>query len=224
MSESERVVTEKKESLWGSLKGLVLEEVPDTAPAATPAPAPVAAPPPPSHASGGPAMVPRLQTVDPAVRKLLERDVNEAAKPAYSEFVKLQDSLAPVLPDESTRFKAVLAALTPNGHSVDQVLVDIDECFQALDKKEADAAAAAAKMREQRVGSRQTEVEKLTAQIEDLKAQIAKHEVARERLQAEIHSEVADLEQREAEFAAAIHAYRSELTERKNKILRLKGA
>lgn len=214
-------MTDKKESgpglfgrLAGGLAGLVVSE--ESTESAEPAPAPV-------QSTPAIPFVPAAThgQADPQIRKVLERDVGEAAKPAYSQFLVLQEGMTAVLPNEQLRFQAVLAALGSQGHSIKQVLVDIDECFQALDRKEAEAHKAAADARASRVGTKQEQIVSQTKEIEGLKAKIAEIEVARARLQGEVEAEVRDIESAESRFMATSLSYRQELTDKKAKITAL---
>jgi predicted nucleic acid-binding Zn-ribbon protein len=204
--------TAKSSGFLKGLKGLVFEDAPEqstTKSAAPPPPAPVVL------QQVTPAVA---AAVDPEVRKVLDRDVGEAAKPAYSEFTSLSQSMAAVLTDERVRFQAVLAALASKGHTVEQVLIDIDECNQALDKKEAEAAKAAAQARATRVGAREAEIANVNKRIGELTVAMTDLQAQKEKLEGEVASEVADLQAAEGRFSGTVAAYRAELSALKTKI------
>ncbi len=194
---------------FGAIKGALFEETPGTAPVAAPVAAPVIAAAPPRIVAA---------EVDPQVRAVLERDVGEAAKPAYSEFLLLSQSLAAVLPDESLRFKAVLAALASKGHTIQQVMIDIDESLAAVAKKEGEMQKAAAQARASRVGTKETEIARLKQEVINLQAEIEATAAEAAALQAEVTTEMTDIEATEARVAGTVAAYRRELTDLKNKI------
>ncbi len=213
-----------KKGLFGSigsaLKSAVFEEVPDAPPSAQVAPQRAAAPPPVVVKRPVVTVAPAAAAaIDPEVRKLLDRDVQLAAHPAYTEFIKISDSLAAILPDEELRIKAALAAIKANGMTTENILVDIEECFAALDKKTADVAKAAAKERTDRVGGRENELKRINETLDKLTAQIAELEAQKDKLADEIVAETDQIEQAELRFEATVDAYRAELTDKKNKIL-----
>ncbi len=193
-------------SVLGYLKNMVVEEIPE------PVPAPVAAIPKPQIVSVTP------EDIDPAIRKLLEQEIQVAAHPAYSQFLTISNSMAAVIADDTTRFRATLAALAPQKVSVTDILLDVDECIQALDKKEREAAAASAKTRQTRIGAKESELKTALANRARLEQELAKCHQDCARLEAEISEETRKIADTEAQFAAAIATYRKELNERKSQI------
>ncbi len=193
-------------SVLGYLKNMVIEEVPETSKAAPPLPPKPTIP------------VPSPESIDPAIKKILEQEVQLAAHPAYSQFLSLSESMSTVIPDENTRFRAALAALAPQNIAIKDILFDVDECIQALDKKEREATAASAKARQARVGSREAELKNIRLTAARLQDELAKANADSARLEAELADEVRKIEETEAQFAAAITSYRKELNERKDRI------
>jgi hypothetical protein len=217
--------------LFGAIKGALFEESPDApeskpAPAPQrPAPTPAYAPPPQGYAAPQAYVPPGQAPADPEIRKVLEVDVQAAAKPAFSQFETMSASMAPVIPDEFTRFRAVLAALTPQGVTLDAIIFDVDECLQALDKKEQEASKAAEAARKKHVGALEQAVADKRQRIAALKAEMAQLEATAAHDEASIASESAHIESTQRSFTATVAQFRAELLAKKQQISRLgKGA
>lgn len=218
----------QKSGLGGFIKGLVFDTEPETTQAqqAQPEPPPAQAfswarPPGAGSVSFYPPVPPA--TADPQIRKVLENDINEAAKPAYSEFAAATASLVAVIPDEGMRFKAALATLAPRSLTLAQVLTDIDECLVALDQKEKENAVASAKAREQRVGGREVRSAEIVKQVDQLNQQIVNLQTEHAQIQGEIATETAAITSVDERFRGTVAAYRQELQDRKIKIQTLGG-
>lgn len=219
---SEKETSEKQGGFLSGLKGLLFEEDgpkgPEKSGGEPVKSAKSTAPPRPAPAPSRPS-APKVS--DPRIREMLERDVHLAAQPAYSEFVKIEEGLRPIIPDEGTRIRAALASLTAskdNEYDFEAVIFDVNECLEALDKKEAEAQAAAEEAVTKRVGQRERKVEDLGQQIqakrtemEGLERAIAKLEVERDREQQAISQDRHEIETTHARFADEVKLYRSEL-------------
>ncbi|MFI5296487.1 MAG: hypothetical protein ACHREM_00195 [Polyangiales bacterium] len=133
MTEAAKAGTGK--GIWGALKGLVSEEVPD--PVATPAaptpPGPGARmtplPPAPAAVAAAP--------VDQAALAKLEGLIEAARPAAYVAFMTKYDELEGVVTDETTRFRAALKT----SHTTQAQLLDaLGTMLDAADKASADFA------------------------------------------------------------------------------------
>ena len=159
-----------------------------------------------------------VKDADPKIRQMLEAQIDLAAQPAYSEFITAADSLASILPDENTRYRAALETISSKGHTVDKVLFDVDECLEALDKKEKENAAALASAREKKIGTREAQLAQLGLQAIELTAQLTALELNRQRIAEEIRTEESGLLETNVKFQATVKAYRVELQNRRSKI------
>lgn len=164
-----------------------------------------------------------IPTIDPKIRTLLEKDINEAALPAFSEFTIASTAMADVIVDERTRFQAAMKTVIARGLTREQVLIDIDECLQALDKKEQENKDGADKAREQKVGVKTNKLASVNTELDALRDQIVSKELDRDRLQEEIEKETNSIEQTELAFTSTLSQYRQDLLDRKQKIQSLTG-
>lgn len=158
---------------------------------------------------------------DPAIQKILEADINEAAKPAFSQFSLTEQSMAGVLHDERTRFQAAAAAIKAQGHTVESVLTDVDECLQALDKKERENAGEAAAARERKIGAKKNQLASINQTIEELQERLKTANQDAAKLLQDIETDEAQIAETEARFGATCLAYRTKLNETKSKIASL---
>jgi hypothetical protein len=216
--------------LWGALKGAIFEDdgkdegdepTPKPRPPATAAaPPPVAAAPPPIYAPPG-AIPP-----DPANRAILEKDVKVAAAPALTALDATCESMVAAIPDEGTRIRAGLAVIKAQGHTYEQVVIDADECLQALDKKSAENQAAAQAAIQKKVGAREAALGEIDqsiaakrAQIEQVQREIAELEARKVQETSAIAVDRQAIETKNASFNATLAAYRAEIEDKKRKIL-----
>lgn len=210
----------KTGGLLSGLKGLVFEDEPEkpqaaSAPPVTPKPAVVKGTVPTS-----------VEEVDPQIRSLIEADVGQAAKPAYSEFKTIEESLRPVIPDEAMRFKAAITMVTSQkGQKAEQILVDVEECLAAVAGKETEADKAAEVARRQLTDQSGKESAARRQRIAELQQELAKLEVAEDRHQADVEKKLAEINSTHQKFSQGVDAYRAELNAVKNKLTaNLKGA
>jgi predicted nucleic acid-binding Zn-ribbon protein len=126
--------------------------------------------------------------------------------------------MANVIPDEQMRFRAALAALAPQGFGTKNVIFDIDECLQVLDKKEREAQTASASVRDAAIGSRLKERAALEKTAAELRAELERVSVKTATIISEIAEEERRIQSNEARFAAAVAAFRQELLDKKNSI------
>lgn len=158
---------------------------------------------------------------DPTIQKILEADIQEAARPAYTQFSITEQSMAAAVPDERTRMKAAAAVILAQGHTIDKVLIDVDECLEALDKKEKENSAASAQARERKIGSKQNQLASVNQTIAELRQRLETAENDAVKIQAEIAADEEQIKTTEAKFAATCRAYRQRLLDEKSKIASL---
>jgi len=165
---------------------------------------------------------------DPAIRAVLDRDVQIAAAPALTAFDAMCQELADVIPDEGMRTKAALKSILKHDptHDLAAVLKDVDECLEALDKKSREKQEAMKAAIESRVGKRQqalvdiaTSAADKRAKIIALEKEIAELEVRKNSEAAAIETERAEIERTASSFDATVAAYRAELTAKRLKIV-----
>jgi chromosome segregation ATPase len=199
-------------TIGGALKGLVLEEVPETSAAPAPS-ASVPTTPAPSRPRSVSAAVP-----DAKIRQVIESAVHEAALPAYVAFKALADSMSAAIPDERTRIAAAIAALKTQGHDLAAVLKDIDECFAALDQKEREAQAAADKQMKDRVGGLELTCKGMDDRAAELEAELAELKKKMLAARESIQHETAEIQATHDTFVAAVQSMRNELLQMKSKL------
>ena len=164
-----------------------------------------------------PAEVPSTDA-DPKIMEVLQGDVQAAARPALSEFQTMLDAMAAVIPDLSTRMKAVLAAMKGKGVGTEEILTDIAECLKVLDDKEKEDQEASASALQRRVGTK----EERLAQIQQRRAQISDEETAlmneHDRLTTEISNERINIEGTHRRFLATVAWLRRDFINRQHLI------
>lgn len=168
-------------------------------------------------------------TSDPKIRAVLQKPVDEAAKPAYTAFLVTMENLKGVIPDEMTRIKAAIATL-PAGTSLAQLVVDIDECLAAISQKEGEAAQAAQRKRSNDVGGLEQQLQSQIAgvaqkreQIAALQREISQSDAVESRLRAEISTASTDIDNTLGAIAATAAEMRNELTQIRTKIKQQTG-
>lgn len=159
--------------------------------------------------------------VDPKIRAVLDKDVEVAAKPAYSEFASIAKSMEAAVPDENQRLTAALSVVKAKGHDTKDVLFDIDECLAKLDEKEKAAAKTVDAAKAQVIGPRQKELAALESEAEKLGERLSQIRARSTVLEEEIQKETEVIEQNAEDLSRAITDYKEELFERKEKIASL---
>lgn len=150
-----------KKGFGSRLWSLVAEEVPEgpqATPAATaPAPVPVA-----PMAVSIPTPV---AVVDPAIQATLEADLNTAAPEGYREIVNDLVTLAEDITDERARYRAAVRMAGKKGHSLLDLLGDLDKCLGILEAKNTEFAAEVKRQIETKVGARRSAIATREAEI-----------------------------------------------------------
>lgn len=119
-------IVSKGKGLWDTVKGSIMETVPDVHGAATSAPDAPAAPAPEAHPWVQAWTPTGTITVDPNAVAKIEARLQSATPPVYAAFMEQADALKDVIPDEGTRFKAAMKTshATPDqiGSAIDSLL------------------------------------------------------------------------------------------------------
>jgi len=156
--------TKESKGFWGSLKGLVVEETPDAS-KATPAVAgaTVVYKQDPSTVAFSPSPVAQVVTSDPTVRKKLEALLEKAAPPGYQEVMATIATLVDIVPTEEGRYKAAVRLALKKGHTLDQLLGDVDERLRVLETAKQNFAASSEKNSATLVSSKEESARSATA-------------------------------------------------------------
>lgn len=160
-------------------------------------------------------------TVDSKIRAILDKDVEVAAKPAYSEFAAVARSMEGAVPDETQRMKAALAIISSKGMDADAVIFDIDECVAKLKEKSVAAQKAVEQAKNSAVTPRQKEIQTLRTEGDRITHRLAEITLRETLLAKEIEEETALIDKNAEELAVAVESYLAELLDRKEKIAAL---
>lgn len=214
----------KSGGFFGALKSLVVEETQDGAekPAATAVPAasrntpvPAAPPMPP---------VPDA-AIDKAAREKLESALTIAAPEGYREVTDTLSTLADTIPDERTRYTAMIKLLAKRGMATDHLLEDMDKAIGILEGKSRDFHDELEHQITKKVGGKQQAVADLDHQIEERKAQIAALSSEVDQLTARRNEEASGIEVErqkiaavQAQFTAAYNAVHAGVKDRRDKL------
>jgi len=207
----------EKKSIWASVKGAFVEEVPEghpEAPTGTPAP---------QHVESHPAIIHSVD--DGAARKRLEAAIESSAPPGYVELQDTLSTLADSIPDESARWKAAMKLAAKHGHSVEILLGDFDKCIGILEQKGREFEDETQAQLKRKVGGRQATIESLDTQIKTKHEQIQQLQSDISRLSEQRDAESAALTADEQKitsvkegFVAAYQVVHAQLTDRRNKL------
>jgi len=204
-----------------ALTSLVYEDVPDEgapAPAATaqptPATASAAAPPPPRPS----AVAEDFTEIDRGIQAKLLDAMNAAGAPLYNDLDAFLDEMADAIPDENMRWKKAVAFLTKKGHSITEILTDVDKCIGALEEHSRIFNSNVEQQLRSRVGSKEKSVEDLNgqlaqkqAQLDALQAEMATIREKRDADQAAISTEKARVERVQRRFSVVFPAAMTEV-------------
>jgi prefoldin subunit 5 len=208
--------------MWSALKGALFEEDPNA-----PKPAPVAAKPA-AVVTGAAPTVGQPIVFAPTVNQAFVDAIRKAVfskQTALTSLVQVADTMAAIIPDQTTRYRAAFAA-AGGGRTVQQVAAAADIHLSDIAGEESRfTAAATAKLGGEMRNMQQVEaslgqgIESATRdiaaarkRIEDLETQVRDATNRLAETQAAIASKKAELEQASSEFKAAADAVRTEIT------------
>jgi hypothetical protein len=195
--------TPKKKSGW---KSLFVSEEEDASSPARPDPAPI----PGNGASPSSHPVPAT-AMDPESYNRLEAALLAAAPKGFRALLTNLDTLRKAVPDEGTLYKAALAVLAPQGHSVPSLVIDLDQCVKSLELQRAEFLEEIARQTEMRVGARKRELEQVDAET---RALVAK----RDELVKSIEADSIQIETVRSGFEGAYQVKHAQLLDQKNKL------
>ena len=117
--------------------------------------------------------------VSPEFRAIVEERVAKAAEPAFSAFQRLEATLKGIIQDGATRVQAVIASIKAQGQSIEQLVIDIEECDTELvairgevDAHFNDRITDEVTAKKQRAEAKQTEITELQQKIAELGQEI----------------------------------------------------
>ncbi|MCB0523632.1 MAG: hypothetical protein KDC86_03835 [Saprospiraceae bacterium] len=138
----------------------------------------------------------------------------------YFEFRQSLINLSKMPMDEATRFKSAFATAQTMGVSAAQLVESVKFYLNVLANEHARFNEAHAQQRVRLIGNREEELKKLealiqqkTAQIEQLKQEIAQHQKNRETIHGQIGDATLKIEKTKADFDATISSVNGQLEE-----------
>lgn len=218
-------MSSEKHSFWDSVKGLVVEDVPDKGAqpeAVQPAPSPMAA-----RKTPLPAAPPMVVSpaIDQAARQRLQSVVAAGAPPGYNEITDLVVTLADSIPDEATRFRAAIKITTKHGYPLDALLGAVDHCIGVLEAQGRAFEEETGRQTAAKVGSRQARISNLSEtirtkqdQISALQQEMVQLERERQTESDAISAETAKINMVSQGFTMAFHDVKTELDTLRSKI------
>jgi hypothetical protein len=223
--------TPKKPSFFETLKGALIEEVPDksehtkskpsAAPPARNTPLPSFLPvrttvPPPME---GQVYAPIVEP-DPAALQKLHALLQTAVMPAYAAFTTQYDALKEIILDEGTRFRA---AMKTSGCTIEDLGRAVEVLIEKMTGADADFETKFKTNRDQSLGNITEHSNACKAQIAKLQEQLAKLTVEQADLDDKIRLEAARFDTIRGGFKAALAVVVGELTAQKAHIAQQKG-
>lgn len=170
-----------------------------------------ATPPPPANAPAIPAFTTQMVgQIDPAKYAKLRTAMYPTAGP-LATFLNTLTAMRNVIIDEGTAFRAVIASLTAQGITSEQINAEIT----AMDGR---VNGEVARIGEKRKVETQTGVTDKEKRVADLNAQIEKLNQERDKLITESRTAQAEIQQKTASFDAAIVALRTEYGDVRRKL------
>lgn len=161
----------------------------------------------------------------------LEKQLQEPAKPAFSAFHMIEKSMRAAVADDGTRFNAALAVVGGQGHTLDAVITDVDECLELLASKEQSAESKINGQLERCGAGIDGEVANLDGQINAaqqelaaLQAKIAELSTQREQRKGQKAAELAKIEGMRGALKATVSSIRQGYEIQKAKLLARKAA
>lgn len=146
--------------------------------------------------------------IDQEFAATLEKETAEAAKPAFTAFEAVEQSMRQHIPNDMQRIQAAAAAVGVQGHTLPAILFDVDECLQAIDKREQDLRVSFEKKTKERVGGLEQKAEGISQAITAKNAEIVR-----------LQQEVAQMESERQQTLASVGTEKEKLTNKLNSLL-----
>jgi chromosome segregation ATPase len=211
-------------SIRDRLKNALFEEESSDQPAASPAPQAVlhAVPAPTATVVGFPQQPQGV--VDPRIKAELEQSIAAANQVSYTEFINFFNAMSGI-PDEGTRYRAAIAAAGAKGFNAAEIIRGIDVILQTLATEEREFTSSLPQQLQEKVGSRETEINQLDqtvrdkeAQIRQLQADIQQANTRKGTLAGEIQRERAKIDEVQKRFTATVAAERVRFESEKQRL------
>lgn len=146
--------------------------------------------------------------VDPGFAAVLERETAEAAKPAFTAFEAVETAMRVSIPNDMQRIQAAAAAVSVHGHTLPAILTDVDECLEAIDRREQNLRVSFEKKTKERVGGLEQKAEAIAQAIAAKNAEIAR-----------LQQEVVAMENERQQALNSVSGERDKLTNTLNSLL-----
>jgi uncharacterized coiled-coil protein SlyX len=117
--------------------------------------------------------------------------------PDYYEFLKVEEKLENLIPDERTRFISAFASLSVNGLSKDILISSASKYIDVIEKDRAGFESALKQKTETEIGSRKTQIADAQTKIETANAKIqelTKELTEQQELIAELSRQITEVE------------------------------
>jgi septal ring factor EnvC (AmiA/AmiB activator) len=156
--------------------------------------------------------------VDPESYNRLEAALLAAAPKGFRALLTSLDTLRKAIPDEGTLYKAVLAILGPQGHSVPGLVIDLEQCVKLLEAQRVAFMEEIARQTEARVGARKRELDQMDTEVARLRSEIDALGAKRTDVVKTIEADSAQIEAVRGGFEGAYQAKHAQLLDQKNKL------
>ena len=210
----------KKASLFGGIRSLFVEEVPEHTGQTAPITITTARPEPPVTFGAPPAQ--NTVTPDPAVIAKLEAKLQSKMPSIYQAFMDQYETLRDVIPDETTRFKAALktSKTTPEllAGAVDNLIQVMQDAQQEFTKSFEDNKGKVLSQAQQSIAATEGLIETREKQIKAIEEEIASLRTKLQTDRDQAKSEEQRFEGIRASFAAAHAQVVSKLTAQRHHI------
>lgn len=140
--------------------------------------------------------------VDPEIKAKLDEAVTASNQVSYTEFMTFLNSMAAVIPDEGSRYRAALAAAGAKGFSATEIIRGIDAILATIRHEEREVKAEIPQQVSRKVGAREQELANIEQGIRDRTAQIAA-----------LQTEIGQLNAQKGSVAATINTERQKIEE-----------
>lgn len=158
--------------------------------------------------------------IDPKVVEHIDKVFSDANIPGpdYFEFMQSLDEMESIIPDETSRYKAAYIPLSKQGLTPEKLLSTAGQYVTILQKELTDFNDAAQRNLDSLVGNSEKEIETLTAQNEELKAQLSKNEIQIQALASSVEADKQKAKHTTYSFNRTCEALLSQINEHIGKI------
>lgn len=152
-----------------------------------------------------------VASVDPMMRRALDKFLVDSTRPAYAEYLNIDAMLSITLTDESARTQATIATLEAKGFTFQSVVDAIDEAMRLLEVEKHKGLSMSEIARGTKIDKPKLQIDILNEQIIELETKLAQITIQRNILISQMNRDEDMMNDADAKFIFTVEALKNQL-------------